>query len=184
MFWFTPPFSLSISLSLSLSLHLSISLSLYLSISLSLYEAPRRHPGGSQEAPKRLPGLPRRLPEGSQEAPRTLPGGSQGHWERVGQLCMHFYMLLFKSSFLLSLLRGVFEGPMILDAFLHATIVRASTSYPPASARAPYSTVRTPTDKSVWGIYVERGVIHIYMYVMYTIRICCNYTYIYDIHSI
>ena len=42
---------------------------------------------------------------------------------------------------------------MILDAFLQATMARALTPDPEASARAPYSTVRTPTDKSVLGIY-------------------------------
>ena len=46
--------------------------------------APRRHPGGSQEAPR-----------GTQEAPRRHPGGTQGHpghpgvsrrsWEQKGQ---------------------------------------------------------------------------------------------------
>ena len=49
---------------------------------------------------------------------------------------MHFYLFLYKSSFLLSLLRGVFEGPMILDAFLQATIVRGSMLDLTASARA------------------------------------------------
>ena len=49
----------------------------------------RRHPGGSQEAPKRHQGLP----GGSQKAPRRFAGGTQeaaratkaprGHWERV-----------------------------------------------------------------------------------------------------
>ena len=39
-------------------------------------------------------------------------------------------------SFLLLLLRGIFEGPMISDAFLQATIARASSNVPSASARA------------------------------------------------
>ena len=47
-----------------------------------------------------------------------------------------FLHVLLKSSFLLSLLRGVFEGPMILDAFLQATIARGSSNVPAAQARA------------------------------------------------
>ena len=148
--------SICLYLSISLSLYLSISLSLYLSVSLSLYEAPRRHPRGSQEAkrlprgsqgaPRTPPEAPRRLPAGSQKAPRRLPGGSQeaakatkaprGPWERVGSFCIGFYYLFWRSCILLSLLRGVFERPMILDAFLQATIARGSTPDPAAQARA------------------------------------------------
>ena len=140
----------------SSDLYLSISLSLYLSISLSLYvsrrhpegtqEAPRRFPRG-QEAPKRLPRdsqdspggsqkAPRTLPEGSQEAPRRHPGGSQGNQGskrplREGRAIVYAFLLCFMQklrSFVT--FTSVFEGPMILDAFLQATIARGSTRVP------------------------------------------------------
>jgi len=58
-------------------------------------EAPRRHPGGTQEAPRNHPGSaqgdPRRHPGGAQEAPRRHPRGprhpgrSKKSWEQKCQ---------------------------------------------------------------------------------------------------
>ena len=124
----------------------------------SLTEAPRRHPGGIQEAP-------RMLPRDTQEAPRKLPGGSQeaarstkaprGPWERVGNL----YDLLCIKCVHLWLLRRIFECAMILDASLQAEMLPGSVNGAAAQTRPLSNTVRTPWDKSVWGLY--------YIHIMY-----------------
>ena len=43
-------------------------------------EAPRRHPGGTQQVPRRRPEAPKRHPE----IPRRPPGDQRGLW---GKMC-------------------------------------------------------------------------------------------------
>ena len=124
----------------------------------SLPEAPRRHLGGIQEAPRMLPRdtqeAPRKLPGGSQEAPRRQPGQSrlQEATERgQGNFVLVFTISFCTISIYFWLLRGVFERPMILDAFLQAYILPGSRALSVSNQGPLYNTVKTPIAKASLG---------------------------------